>query len=262
MKPTLLGAAVALALLAIPTLAETYGAPPPDLKAHLDRLVAAYPQTIAGVEGNDLVLKDGTRLAISDGRTDKSFEELLNAPDVDDMFAFPYPAGAAAAAPPENHDPGRVRVEALFKVIYGDCKAGKLKLRDVAWVPRLKGGKLGFHTAYGADKALEAASRELQALPKRFHKYLKPSAGTFVCRSIANSNRRSMHAYGIAIDINTKFTTYWEWDKKAGKVEWKNQIPMEIVNVFEKHGFIWGGRWYHYDTMHFEYRPEFVAPGN
>jgi hypothetical protein len=28
--------------------------------------------------------------------------------------------------------------------------------------------------------------------------------------------------------------------------------------VFEKHGFIWGGKWYHYDTMHFEYRPELL----
>lgn len=26
----------------------------------------------------------------------------------------------------------------------------------------------------------------------------------------------------------------------------------------EKHGFIWGGCWYHYDTMHFEYRPELL----
>jgi hypothetical protein len=30
------------------------------------------------------------------------------------------------------------------------------------------------------------------------------------------------------------------------------------VEIFEKHGFIWGGRWYHYDTMHFEYRPEIL----
>jgi hypothetical protein len=28
--------------------------------------------------------------------------------------------------------------------------------------------------------------------------------------------------------------------------------------IFEKHGFIWGGKWYHYDTMHFEYRPELL----
>jgi type I restriction enzyme R subunit len=24
------------------------------------------------------------------------------------------------------------------------------------------------------------------------------------------------------------------------------------VQIFEKRGFIWGGKWYHYDTMHFE----------
>ena len=34
---------------------------------------------------------------------------------------------------------------------------------------------------------------------------------------------------------------------------------MGIVHIFEKHGFIWGGRWLHYDTMHFEFRPEFYA---
>ena len=36
----------------------------------------------------------------------------------------------------------------------------------------------------------------------------------------------------------------------------KNKIPKEVVDIFERYGFIWGGRWYHYDTMHFEYRPE------
>jgi hypothetical protein len=36
-------------------------------------------------------------------------------------------------------------------------------------------------------------------------------------------------------------------------------VPFEIVLIFERHGFIWGGKWYHYDTMHFEYRPE-LAP--
>jgi hypothetical protein len=37
-------------------------------------------------------------------------------------------------------------------------------------------------------------------------------------------------------------------------------MPREIVDIFERHGFIWGGRWYHYDTMHFEYRPELLLP--
>ncbi|MFY4861157.1 M15 family metallopeptidase, partial [Aliarcobacter butzleri] len=40
---------------------------------------------------------------------------------------------------------------------------------------------------------------------------------------------------------------------------YKNKIPLEIVEIFEKYGFIWGGRWYHFDTMHFEYRPELLV---
>jgi len=31
-----------------------------------------------------------------------------------------------------------------------------------------------------------------------------------------------------------------------------------ILFLFEKYGFIWGGKWFHYDTMHFEYRPELL----
>nr|WP_287226451.1 M15 family metallopeptidase [Mesorhizobium sp.] len=37
-----------------------------------------------------------------------------------------------------------------------------------------------------------------------------------------------------------------------------NNIPLPIVEVFEKNGFIWGGRWYYYDTTHFEYRSELL----
>ena len=127
------------------------------------------------------------RLPISDGRSDKSFEELLNKPDIGDMFAFAYPAGAPAAAPALNFDPGRVRVEALFRALYGDCQKGTLaKTRKVAWVPKHGGGSVTFTTAQGADKALEAVSAELDQLPKSFTKFLVPSAGTYNCRAIAD----------------------------------------------------------------------------
>ena len=36
-------------------------------------------------------------------------------------------------------------------------------------------------------------------------------------------------------------------------------MPLELVAAFERHGFVWGGKWWHYDTMHFEYRPELLA---
>lgn len=236
-----------------------YGAPPPDLARWLDRLAAAYPAAIAAVDATAVTLKDGTRFAVSDGRSDKSFEELLDHPDIDDMFAFVYPQGAPASAPPRNVDPGRVRVEALFAALYGDCKQGtaQRQMRKVAWLPRLGGGSLLFSTANGAADALERVSAELQALPKRFHRYLMPPGGSFACRVIAGTGRRSMHAYGAAIDIAVKHSAYWQWD--GAKLHWCNEIPPEIVAIFEKHGFIWGGRWYHYDTMHFEYRPELLA---
>ena len=123
---------------------------------------------------------------------------------------------------------------------------------------------------------LAAVSRELDQLPAHFDAYLVPSAGTYVCRPIAGTDRISAHGHGIAIDISTKHTDYWRWSTpqatgKAGSrtgtkpdrpIPYRNQVPMEIVTVFEKHGFIWGGKWYHYDTMHFEYRPELLPPVN
>lgn len=239
-----------------------YGADAVGVAEGLARLAATYPDTVKGIDGNALVLADGSRLVLSDGRSDKDFQELLDRPDIGDMFAFAYPAGANASQPALNFDPGRIRVEALFRALYGDCRKGEVekRMRRIAWVPKHGGGHVLVTTAQGADKALEAVSKELDALPASFKKYLAPSAGTYNCRTIAKSERMSMHAYGAAIDINTKYTTYWQWAKPGpdGSYQWSNQIPEEIVAAFERHGFIWGGRWYHFDTMHFEYRPEML----
>ena len=88
-----------------------------------------------------------------------------------------------------------------------------------------------------------------------------PSAGTYNCRVVAGTNRISAHGHGIAIDIAIAHGDYWYWTGPGadGRYAYKNRIPWEIVEVFEKHGFIWGGKWYHYDTMHFEYRPEIIG---
>ena len=31
--------------------------------------------------------------------------------------------------------------------------------------------------------------------------------------------------------------------------------PEQIVSIFEKEGFVWGGKWFKFDNIHFEYRP-------
>jgi hypothetical protein len=226
-------------------------------------LVAAYPDFLAGYEGNELVWKDGTRMPFDDGKGAKPFATLLDAPDLKDMFYAAYPLTRSDTPPAYNSDPGRVRFQPLFDKMYGDCTKGEVArhLVDVVWLPSKGGQKLKVTRINGVAAKLQAVSDELDRLPEQFTKYLKPSAGTYNCLVVAGTKRVSAHGSGIAIDIATAHSDYWLWTKPGAdsRYPYKNRIPREIVEIFEKHGFIWGGKWYHYDTMHFEYRPEIVG---
>jgi hypothetical protein len=223
------------------------------------RLIAAYPGFVTAIDGNDVVFKDGTRLAFDDGE-DKAFEEWQREPDIEDMFRISYPRVTPAAAPERNFDPGRARNGDFFAKIYGDCrKPGFTKsLTTIAWLPSKTTQRIEVTTINGVAEKVKAVSAELDALPSRFDVFLVPSAGAYTCRTIAGTNRRSAHSYGIAIDLALKRSHYWRWDNGGSDsaLSYRNDTPPEIVDIFEKHGFIWGGRWFHYDTMHFEYRPE------
>ncbi len=227
------------------------------------RLLAGYPTLLERIEAGVLVWRDGTRMPLDDGKGRKAFADWLEHPDIEDMLAVPYPAGAPADPPAVDTDPGRARNSAFFDKVYGDCRKGEVEknLTPVVWMPKKSGQKLPVNKASGVARQLEAVSRELDELPASFDVYLYPSAGTYNCRVIAGTDRVSAHGHGIAIDIALKHSDYWRNAKpgKDGNLAYKNAIPMDIVRIFEKHGFIWGGRWYHYDTMHFEYRPELLG---
>jgi len=228
----------------------------------LDVLVAAYPDHLVSHDRDSVTWADGTVMPVAGGgQQQRSFEELLNAPSILDQFAIPYPLGTKLKTPAVNEDPGRIRNQAFFTKMYGDCRQGEVEkhLRDLAWLPSRGGGALKATSINGVAEKLSEVSRELEQLPARMMKYLVPSAGIYNCRPIAATERISVHAYGAAIDINDRFSDYWLWTKnKTGHFTWTNRIPLEIVDVFERHGFIWGGKWYHFDTMHFEYRPELI----
>ena len=141
---------------------ERYGAAPDSIKQDLDRLVAAYSDTVAGHDGTFLTLKNGARFRISDDRTDKTFKELLESPDIDDMFFVRYPAGAEPKQPDINSDPGRVRFAPLFAAMYGDCKKNEVvkNLRAVKWLPKHGGGNVKVTTVNGvAARARVARTR-------------------------------------------------------------------------------------------------------
>jgi hypothetical protein len=230
--------------------------------ASIDDLLRAYPDELAGFDGIDLIWRDGTRMAVSDGRPDKSLEQQLRDGSILDQLRLPYPLGLAAAEIP-HEDPGRVRNKAFFDKMYGDCHAGQVAphLVPVVWLPTAWGHVVRITAVNRVDRQLDAISRELDALPAEDRRYLYPIGGTYVCRPVADTGATSMHSWGAAIDINPAFSDYWLWRRgHGGDPAYVNRVPQEIVAVFERHGFIWGGRWSHFDTMHFEYRPELLGP--
>jgi len=217
-------------------------------------LIDSYPDFIKGYAGGRIIFTDDTEMVYDDGK-EKSFEVMLDNSDLEDMFYVPYrkPAGS----PEYQEDAGRSRCDALFKKMYGSS-AGAVQ-RTLVTVPWF-GGNVKITRVNGVDKQLRKVYEELRQYPE-LHKYLK-SSGTFYWRPVRGAKRMSAHSYGIAFDIGVSYSDYWLWKNKGAdensRIKYANRFPRRIIDIFEKHGFIWGGSWYHYDTMHFEYRPEIL----
>lgn len=241
---------------------------------NVSRLQRAYPNQIQSASQQTLIWQDGTKMAVDDGNHHKTQQQTLDAPSLLDQLQTQYvpgiPANTSTFKP--SNDAGRVRYESFFKKMYGDsAEEVKTKLTVIYWMPTFFGNKypLLVTTVNGVDKKLMAVSRELETLAKQhpeYLTYLDNPGGTFDWRVIANTNRLSMHSFGMTLDLNGGVTNYWQWDLQKQHVPisedapltYHNNIPWQIVPIFEKHGFIWGGKWLHYDTMHFEYRPELL----
>jgi hypothetical protein len=234
-------------------------------RADLQALItgyAGYCQGLALAENNNLylIMQDNIRILYDDGKV-KSFEEKLDHPDLKDMLSQVYPAGESREYQPD-YDPGRFRVAALFNAVYGGTsKQVQANLTTV----NFGGQKVQFNARNGAAAALGRVGEQLAALCKgkpELRKYLFPLGGSVNWRTIAGTNRPSPHGWGIAIDLNPQYGGYWRWQKSPAAafiLNLRRSYPGEIVKIFEAQGFIWGGKWSHYDLMHFEYRPELLA---
>lgn len=234
------------------------------IRLDLQALAAGYGTAIQkvvaqGPQRFSLVMANGRLILYDDGRL-KGPEEKLDRPDLEDMLAQPYRPGSLSQPPRPDEDPGRIRVAAFFQAVYGATPA-EVQAQLVP-VPFL-GTTVRFQGNNGAAAALGRVGVRLSRLLAQkpaWRACVLPLQGTYNYRSIAGTDRLSAHAWGIAIDLHRG--TYWRWGKVLAPMELlalQAAYPQEIVQAFEAEGFIWGGKWYHYDTMHFEYRPELLA---
>jgi hypothetical protein len=174
-------------------------------------------------------------------------------------FSPAYPRGDRGAGrnAPAGFEPGRVRNEAMLKLLYGENPS---EVRKNCVPVTFLGNILLFNGRHGAAAALERVGRKLEALVERnpaVRDYILPLDGSFLWRTIAGSGRLSAHSFAIAVDLNAECAPYWRWNPPGAVVQKARQgYPQEVVDAFEAEGFIWGGKWHSFDFMHFEYRPE------
>ena len=216
---------------------------------HAQDLIRAYPHHLKACRDNHILWKDGTTMVYDDGKPERK-EKILKHADIEDMFTHSYTKESYTHP---KYDPGRYRNERFFRHMYGDSASSvRRHLTTIDWFGR----KVRVTTVNNVHRHLMAVEHELKGWLKRhpeYRKYLVPIGGTFKWRTIAGTHRLSVHSFGAAIDINVKYSAYWRWGKRPSR-----EIPRIIITTFEKHGFIWGGKWRHFDTMHFEYRPELL----
>jgi D-alanyl-D-alanine carboxypeptidase len=132
---------------------------------------------------------------------------------------------------------------------------------------------LGFQVQVHARIAvpLKAAAREIETAARadpRVAAFLRGlwKIDGFNYRDVAGTLSRSYHGYGLAVDLIPRSyggkAAYWRWAMDANPAWWtipydrRWMMPSAVVAAFEHQGFVWGGKWLFFDTMHFEYRPE------
>ncbi|MDF2673328.1 MAG: family metallopeptidase [Clostridiales bacterium] len=233
-----------------------------NMKRDLLCIMMAYPEYVASVEKNTngsvyAVMKSGAKL-LYDDKQNKSYDEKLNNPDIQDMMEQLYPLNDIEDLLEKNYDPGRIRVYPLLKLAYGGSEK---QVQSNLIKVKMGHTNCQFNKSNKAAEALKSVMGELIPMAnsrRDIYSCVFPQSGTFNYRIIAGTNRLSPHSFGIAIDLASNKWDYWKWTGRTNGEKRLDAYPREIVKIFEKNNFIWGGKWGHFDILHFEYRPEII----
>ena len=236
-------------LLAAPAFAS-------DLELDFSCLDEAYPGFFAGHETDPdgtvwLRTRTGERLLYDDGKPKTHAEALANG-DIEDSMRQPYPLEPLRPDLGTDEEAGRIRSYPLLRALYGNNR--KTVERRLVRTPL-------YHTRLKVAPELVSPIREIHvALSQTPDAGLAPYFSTIYSqtwRLVSGTNTLSTHSFGIAVDLTPKLGPYWRWSKGDSHPAQKT-YPSRIVQLFEDNGFVWGGKWRHFDLMHFEYRPEII----
>jgi hypothetical protein len=134
---------------------------------------------------------------------------------------------------------------------------GEIRDSLVWWTIPMSGG----HRILIQERALPAFNRAAENLAAEQAKgnfyTIKPSQTfAFSPRTIGGRYQLSLHAHGIAVDINSLSNPY----RSDGVLI--SDMPAWFVNAWKDAGFCWGGDWvFSKDPMHFSWKGPAATPG-
>lgn len=261
----------------------------PDEHRILHALQLAYPHRIVEISQIDddwlLEFTGGEQLYYAEGRfLPENLRDQWE--DYDPITFYSYPRDLPEWQPPSPEDKQRYaailerrrdrpprRHPSLYNAIWRayDESSAYSQVKSIYF--------LGLQTMVHRDLLSVLASVEaelrMQAQDDReLAIFIEQLAGIegYSYRPVAATSSLSFHSYGAAIDVIPRSyngtSPYWlwasQWNEKWYTMPYEERFmpPQSFVRIFEQHGFIWGGKWTLFDTIHFEYRPEILLLNN
>jgi len=237
-------------------------------KLEIKALFKAYGDLIDGIElrGDEIVFKiHGKNIYYKDGKmlSEKNFERSAN---FDSIF-YTYRKGPLTG----TFEPVPYPIHRSSDFLDALLGATEREIREASRWVRFLGHRVFIHEiCIEPLKRIDRQIKEHASVSKEVRDFISDTVVMYSMkrRLVSGTNNMSYHSYGLAIDIIPRSYkgkhVYWKWssvwDEDWGYISSSDrwQPPQTVIDAFEAHGFIWGGKWHHFDNVHFEYRPEII----
>ncbi len=197
-----------------------------------------FARSVPGSDAPDRKVDVGPQYTVSQGLDVKEIERLVKAVEriaKAQASGAPLVEGGSLAAAVGTfsyrwYDDGTVRPDPAWV-------SANIRTESVPILGAVTGHRVMLPQLRGALREVVARGLADRIHPGEF-------GGCYVPRFIAHdpSKGLSLHTWGIAVDINVP-------GNQRGTV---GQMDRQVVGIFKRWGFAWGGDWSYTDPMHFE----------